>query len=230
MNDTTSTPFGGFQEDNLELIRLPEAFFTQLLPHIDDVHQLRLLLYMFWHSEQQESNIRYFRSEDLTSDPALIEMIDGEDNLDTALAGLVNQGALLKADLQWMSEVYYFINGPQGRAAVEAINNGEWQQSRQERSPIHMTGDQPNIFKLYEANIGAITPMMAEILKEDEATYPATWIDEAIEIAVTRNARNWKYIQAILERWQKEGRGDEQNRRDNSQDAGKYRKSWLGRE
>jgi hypothetical protein len=64
----------------------------------------------------------------------------------------------------------------------------------------------------------------------DEATYPNAWINEAIEIAVKRNARNWKYVQAILERWQKEGRGNGQYRRDDSQDPESYRKSWLGQE
>jgi DnaD/phage-associated family protein len=83
---------------------------------------------------------------------------------------------------------------------------------------------------MYEENIGPITPLMADVLKQDELTYPDVWISDAIEIAVTRNARNWKYIQAILNRWQSEGRGHEQNRRDNSQDPESYRKSWLGDE
>lgn len=224
------TPFTGFQEDKLALIRIPEAFFTQLLPVIDDLLQLQLLLYMFWHLEQQENAVRYFRLEDLASDPALVQMTANEKALEKALAELVSLGAVLKAELAWMDEIYYFINGPQGRAALESIEKGVWQESYQESKPIHLTGDRPNIFKLYEENIGPITPMMAEILKADEIAYPTLWIEEAIQTAVTRNARNWKYIQAILERWQKEGRGDEQNRRNRTQDPSIYRKKWLGDE
>ena len=47
---------------------------------------------------------------------------------------------------------------------------------------------------------------MADALKEAEETYPADWIDEAMRIAVEKNKRNWRYVNAILERWQREGR------------------------
>jgi len=224
----TSPSFGGFRSDHHDLIRLPGAFFTQLLPVIDDLPQLRLLLYFFWHLEQQESNVRYFKWEEMIADPALVRMVGGEEALQIALKALVDLGAVLKADLEWMNERYYFLNNPQGLAAVDAIQKGEWQGSTAERPAIQLTGEQPNIFKLYEENIGPITPMMAEILKEDEADYPSAWIEEAVRIAVTRNVRNWKYVHAILERWQKEGHGNGQNRRDDSQDPGSYRESWLG--
>jgi DNA replication protein len=229
MTSEPSFSFGGFREDNRDLVRLPAAFFTKLLPNIEDISQLRLLLYLFWHNEQQESKVRYFRLDDLSADPALLRMIGNQEALIKALLDLEKLGALLRANLAWLDETYYFINGPQGRASVKAIEKGNWQENKQERNPIHLTGEPPNIYKLYEENIGPITPMMAEILKDDEATYPISWIEEAIQIAVTRNARNWKYVQAVLDRWQNEGRGDEQNRRDYSQDPDRYRKSWLGR-
>ncbi|MDY6867355.1 MAG: DnaD domain protein [Chloroflexota bacterium] len=230
MPSETLPSFGGFSSENHDLIRLPGAFFTQLLPVIDDLSQLRLLLYFFWHLEQQESKVRYFKWGEMVADPALVRMVGGEKTLKKALQALVEYGAVLEANLEWMNERYYFINGPQGRAAIDAIQRGEWQGSTTDRPAIQLTEEQPNIFKLYEENIGAITPMMAEILKQDEADYPSAWIEEAIRIAVKRNARNWKYVQAILNRWQKEGRGNGQNRRDDSQDPGSYRESWLGKD
>jgi DNA replication protein len=66
------------------------------------------------------------------------------------------------------------------------------------------------VFSLYEQNIGMLTPMMAEILRDAEKTYPAGWIEEAMRIAVEHNARSWKYVAAVLERWKKEGRGGKQ--------------------
>lgn len=221
--------FDGFQTEKSGLIRLPESFFRSLLPILDDINQLRLLLYLFWHQEQQESKIRYFRLRDLETDPALIQMVGDESALQNALSALVAYKAVLRAELTWMNETYYFINSPQGREATAAIEQGEWQDVGSAGKPIHLSEEAPNIFKLYEENIGVITPMMAEILKEDETIYPALWIKEAVEIAVTHNARNWKYIRAILDRWQKEGRGDEQNRRNDTQDPDSYRKSWLGK-
>jgi len=221
--------FNGFKEDELTLVRLPEAFFSKLLPMIDSLTQLRLLLYFFWHIEQQESSLRFLKLTDLFSDPTLVDMIGTEIRLQEDLEALINMGILLKASLPGEEEAIYFINGPQGRAAVQAIEDGQWKETVSERKPIQLTDQQPNIFGLYEENIGPITPLIAEILKEDEKAYPEAWIKEAVEIAVTRNVRNWKYVQAILERWQNEGRGNEQNRRNDSQDPSRYRRSWLGK-
>lgn len=223
----TQPDFRGFQAEQQSLVRLPVSFFTELLPAVQTLTQLRLLLYLFWHHEQQECEIPYFTTADLAADGILLKMTDGEDGLKTALTGLVELGALLRAAPGALDQPYYFINEPQGRAAVAAIRDGSWRESDGGKVAIQLTRETPNIFKLYEKNIGAITPIMADILKEDEKLYPLDWIEEAIRIAVTRNVRNWKYVQAILDRWQKEGRGDEQNRRDNSQDPQSYRESWL---
>jgi len=229
-NPETNTPFGGFQTEQLALVRIPESFFTELLPRIQSLPQLRLLLYLFWHHEQQDREVRLFKLSELQSDPTLIQMVQNEEGLRKALVGLEKKGVILKATPQTSDKPYYFINSPQGRAAVNAIQQGTWQDSGDGQILIQLTRERPNIFKLYEKNIGAITPIMAEILKEDEQTYPIDWIEEAIRIALTHNVRNWKYIQAILDRWQKEGRGDEQNRRDHSQDPQSYRESWLRKE
>ncbi len=230
MNPEEPKLFGGFQESDLDPVRLPQAFFSDLLLRISDLRELQILLYMFWHLEQDHEKFHYFRMQDLTSDPTLVKMVGGEEILDESLKGLLNLGAVIKADLPWMEETYYFINGPQGRAAVQAIEAGTWQETGKSRQPAQLSPEPANIFKLYEADIGPITPMIAEVLKADEAEYPADWIEEAIRIAVTRNVRNWKYVQAILSRWQKEGRGNEQSRRDNSQDPERYKESWIRRD
>jgi len=230
MNQDPSKPFEGFNEDQMALIRMPEAFFTSLLHRIDDLTQLRTLLYLFWHNEQQEGDVRFFRFTELASDPVLLEMVGSVEKLQDALNGLVGLGILLTVKPSELESPYYFINGPQGRAAVSAIRSGEWLGAQTRMHSIRLAEEQPNIFQLYENNIGVITPMMAEVLKTDEEIYPAAWIEDAIRLAVTRNVRNWKYVQAILERWQKEGRGDEQNRRNDSQDPGSYRESWLRKE
>jgi DnaD/phage-associated family protein len=81
--------------------------------------------------------------------------------------------------------------------------------------------DQPNIFALYEQNIGPLTALLSEDLMEAEQTYPAAWIEAAFREAVRRNKRNWSYIRAILERWQTEGK-DEIDRRDRETDTRRY--------
>ena len=223
----TPLRFSGFQDHNSDMIRIPESFFTKLLQNIETLPQLRLLLYLFWHAEHQEKGTRHFRFDDLAADPTLVRMTGGKDPLKQALDALVRLGAVLKAKPIASESPIFFINGPQGRAALQAIQEGTWHQVGLSSTPMRLPEDRPNIFQLYEENIGAITPMISEILKEDEKTYPEPWIEEAIRIAVTRNARNWKFFQAILKRWKKEGRGYEQDRRDGSQDPNSYREGWL---
>jgi DnaD/phage-associated family protein len=72
----------------------------------------------------------------------------------------------------------------------------------------------PNVFKLYEENIGPLTPLIADALKDAEEIYSAGWIAEAIDLAAKNNKRSWKYAEAILKRWKEEGRAEKQNRRD----------------
>ncbi len=64
----------------------------------------------------------------------------------------------------------------------------------------------PNAFRLYEENIGPLTPMLADALRDAEKTYPQGWVEDAITIAVTANVRRWNYIAAVLKRWQESGR------------------------
>jgi len=82
--------------------------------------------------------------------------------------------------------------------------------------------ERPNVFKLYEENIGPLTPMIADALKDAEEIYQADWIADAIEVAVKSNKRSWKYCEAILKRWKEEGRAEKQDRRDSEKDRRKY--------
>lgn len=61
------------------------------------------------------------------------------------------------------------------------------------------------IFKIYEREIGALTPMIGDELADAEKTYPSEWFEPAFQEAVRANARNWRYVRAVLERWKREG-------------------------
>lgn len=76
----------------------------------------------------------------------------------------------------------------------------------QEQRRVQIQIERPNIFVLYEQNIGLLTPMIASQLEDAADHYPADWIEAAFSEAVQRNKRNWKYINAILRRWETEGR------------------------
>jgi DNA replication protein len=76
----------------------------------------------------------------------------------------------------------------------------------QEQTRVQVQIEQPNIFVLYEQNIGLLTPIIGSQLEDAADHYPADWIEAAFSEAVQRNKRNWKYISAILRRWETEGR------------------------
>lgn len=62
------------------------------------------------------------------------------------------------------------------------------------------------VFKSYQANIGMLTPILSEKIGTAYDTYLAEWIIESFEIAVSNNARNWGYCDAILKRWETKGK------------------------
>ena len=114
----------------------------------------------------------------------------------------------------------YFLNSPRGRASAKAFASGEWQPA--DAIPAPAPPERPNIFKLYEQNIGPLTPMIADALKDAEQTYKPEWVSEALEIAVKNNKRSWKYVEVILRRWKEEGHAKKQDRRDPQEDGRRY--------
>ena len=68
--------------------------------------------------------------------------------------------------------------------------------------------EKKNLFQIYESNIGALTPMIADRLEDAEKLYAVEWIEDAIKLAVEHNKRNWKYCEAILKRWKEQGKDE----------------------
>lgn len=65
-----------------------------------------------------------------------------------------------------------------------------------------------NLIKIYEGNIGIITPMVLRELNDICDVYPDGWFEEATEEAVRYNARNLQYIKTILEKWFTKGKNN----------------------
>jgi len=65
----------------------------------------------------------------------------------------------------------------------------------------------PNIYAIYEKNVGALTPMLSDKLDMIENEYPPGWFADAVKEAVGSTTRvNLNYIEAILKRWKADGR------------------------
>ena len=224
--------FPGFPDEITTQIRIPEQFFHQVLLATNNLDELRLTLYIFWRLERMEGLFRYIRFTDLLKDKHLVDSISKDPDkarsvLQAALNRTVKHGILLQADISTDEgqEKLICLNSPRGRAVVGAIQQGEWRASDKLDQSFEIYSEHPNIYKLYEANIGPLTPMIADALRDAENTYQADWIEDAFRIAVERNKRNWHYIEAILHRWQEGGRDDrkdQQARRDTEEARRRY--------
>lgn len=204
--------FTGFKAGKHAQIALPAQFFSDLLPYMDNMDELQVLLACFRALHQREGDYRYLQQSDLEADQYLQHSFDARpqptttpaERLRQALAHATERGALLCATLpDQPDDPLYFMNTMRGRQAVAQIQAGQW---RQEGGRFEILPVRPNIYTLYEDNIGPLTPLIAEELKDAQATYPAEWMNEAITLAVEHNKRSWRYIHAILRRWREEGR------------------------
>lgn len=132
-----------------------------------------------------------------------------DDRWQRALAELLEEGLLLAYPQSIegpQDPVLLFPATPEGTRRFEALQAGDLTKAEIQAANPLPDPSKPNIFTLYEQNIGPLTPMVAEILKADAETYPESWLRDAIQEAVSRNIRNWKYVQAILKSWQEKGR------------------------
>jgi DnaD/phage-associated family protein len=222
--------FGGFPPKG-RLIKLPGMFFSDLLPQIDNLAEIKVTLYCFWRLQQKDGQAVYVWEREIATDEVFMaglgssasdQMTALHDGLERAAA----RGALIKAEVSrgQKTEVIYFINTERGRAMAQGIFDGQWTPDDEPNTLLDMRVERPTIFTLYEQNIGPLTPMISENLRDFESSYPAGWLEEAIGIAVTRNKRNLKYIEGILKRWQTEGRAEDGGPKDGSRFlSGKYR-------
>ncbi len=202
------TTFKGFTEKD-NFTQVPNAFYKHLLGNIDDLHELKITIYALWRIQNMEGEAYSLSRSDFSSE----NLGASAEEIDSGLEKTVQRGTLLIAKNQ--EQVRYFLNSPRGQAEAKAFADGRKDSPEASIPPSSLL--RPNIYKLYEENIGPITPLLADTLKEAEDEYDPEWIAEAFLIAVERNKRNWKYVEAILKRWKDEGRGKEQNRRDDSE-------------
>ncbi len=191
------TKFNGYT-DSESFTQVPDRFFQKLLGEIEDVAELKVTLFFLWRVEHMEGPFRALCQSDFTEDALGL----AADKVALGLEKAVQRGSILKAAHD--ADIFYFLNSPRGRAAAEAFSEGNWRDAG--RIMAGVVVERPNVFKLYEENIGPLTPMIADMLKDAEETYSDEWVAEALEIAVTRNVRNWKYVEAILKRWKEKGK------------------------
>lgn len=215
MNDT----FHGFSFEKERLTSVPASFFGQILPELNHLAGLKIALYTIWWLGQQESNLPYLTLDTFKTDNIFMKGLGDQPkeqlkNLEEGIEILVNQSVLLKVSpsLKNKKRDLYFLNTKKGQAAVKAISEGKISLEDLEAQQLNLVNEFPNIYTLYEENIGPLTPIIADALREFENLYPPDWIEDAFKEAIKNNVRKLNYVEAILQNWQNEGRNDRTDR------------------
>jgi DnaD/phage-associated family protein len=231
--------FAGFPA-RMQFTAIPNFFFSHLLPQISDMAELKTTLYIFWVLYNKRGYPRFITYRELAGNPGLMAGLKEEDKsvdeaLRRALDMAVKRGTILRISIEknGVREDAYFLNTESDRQTIARIESGELTLPGLEievPAPAEgEAGEIPDIFKLYEENIGMLTPLIADELREAEKLYPEAWIRDAVREAANQNKRKWSYISAILERWAAEGRSDGTYRRDiKKTDPDKYIKGKYG--
>lgn len=204
---------GGFPE-GARATPIPSLFFSDVLPAIEDEAELLVTLYAFYLLGRKRPAVRFFVESELAAEAPLLRALDrlaGGDGgvleaLRQGLSAAVRRGTLLRAvsRREGKSIDLYAIHSPAGLALLRDVA-GSQAIAPPGGAVEAAAGPLPNIFALYEANIGVISPLLAEQMREAEAEFPWPWIEAAFREAVALNRRNWRYIERILQRWRSEG-------------------------
>jgi DNA replication protein len=229
--------FTGFPA-KMQFTPVPNFFFSTLLPQISDITELKTTLHILGALYRKRGYPRFVTYGELLTNTSLMRSLkeaakSPDEVLRQALEMATKRGTFLHLvlDRDGAPEDVYFLNTDSDRQIVAKIQNGELSLPGlkiEEESPIE-TEEEPDIFTLYEQNIGMLTPMIADELREAEKLYPVAWIKDAIKEAVSLNKRNWRYIARILERWSSEGKSSGTYRRDlKKTEPDKYIKGKYG--
>jgi DNA replication protein len=209
--------FKGFPS-KMKFTAVPDFFLSRLLPQISDISELKTTLHIFQALYHKRGYPRFTTYRELAASKSLMSGLKGEEALRRALEMATRRGTIihLALDRDGEPEDIYFLNTDSDRQTMARLEKGELKLSGLKvKEPAYVAAEEPpDIFTLYEQNIGMLTPLIADELRDAEQIYPQEWIGEAIKEAAALNKRSWRYIAKILENWSAEGKSDGTHRGD----------------
>ncbi|MEI6044820.1 MAG: DnaD domain protein, partial [Chloroflexota bacterium] len=243
---------------------VPAAFFTQLLPQISNVAELKVTLYTFFLAGQKKGEPKWVGYWELAEAEDLLNGLKRrgdprppEEHLREGLELALTRGTLIRlvaapappeffqalegaGELEPANVTWFLLNTASNRDFVAKLERGEtqieqttllqgldlwdwplpsrpkpegeeqlgqiqeWKEQQEGRWRVR--SQRPDIYTLYEQNIGSLTPILSERLREATQLYPAEWVEAAFTEAVNYNRRSWAYISRILENWAIDGK------------------------
>jgi len=203
---------------------IPNLFFTAVLPDMESPGELLAFLWVARITQERKVSERFVSEDEVWAYPGARGSFEhlggGREGLSAALEALVRTRALLSLTIAGAEgeERLYLVNNPASRRLIARARSGDLQLRAAIVQPARDPEERPNIFRLYEEQIGTITPMVGDKLIEAEERYSPEWIAEAFREAAELNVRSWRYIERILIRWAEEGRSYETPGRDPLED------------
>ena len=208
--------YGGFPP-RVRSTPVPNPLLGPLLEQIDDVAELKCALRLVKLLHERKDLPRRVSHAELLADPVLAKGLASQPGgpraaVERGVGLAVRRGVFIRAGAG--PDGVYLLNTEANRRAVERMDGAPGVGIADAPEPFEGPFERPNVYAVYEDNIGMLNPMIAEELKDAEERYPQDWIEEAFREAVKSNKRSWRYVAAVLDRWEREGRGDGGSGRD----------------
>jgi DnaD/phage-associated family protein len=204
--------------DTGSTIPVPVTFLTDIVPAMTDIAEIQVFLALMRIALEAGDVSTPIEESTVVRDRALRHALrvvgsgnEADFRIATGLDLTVGRGVVLRFQTVTGSgeRIWYVLATPEARASVERMLAGTavpprslWDGDQVPR----VEPERPTIFRLYEQNIGLLSPLIADHLVKAMERYPRDWIEDAIGEAVAYNRRSWRYIQRILQNWAATGR------------------------
>jgi DNA replication protein len=207
----TTPPFEGFVAGGAA-VTLPAQLLTELLPAIEDDAELRVTLYACYAIGRVRGALRAVRASSLANEGPLLRALERDargvhEAMRVGLAAAVARGTLLACALD-DGDSLVLVNNEAGRRALPRIESGALAVPGAAPARTANLERPARPAQVYEQEIGVLSPSVADALARASERWPEEWIVDALRLAAVRNARSWRYAEAVLERWETEGKDD----------------------
>ena len=199
-----TSKFAGFGQD-VRFTPVPNPLLSGILESMNSLDELKVVLRAIWISHSKGLWQAVTKAE-LCSDKTVAKMLNAsgkelEERVQRALDDAQSKAIFITygtgADQAYLLNTYY------NRQQLMRTNTPSQEPGNEhDVLPTIESADlipaERNAFTAYEENIGPLTPMIADALRDMLTRHSDYEIVKAINDAVLANARNWRYISAIL--------------------------------
>lgn len=187
--------------------QIPNDLFDAMLPQMGyaelKVTLAILRLTLGWHKERVAATLA--RLMDMTG-LSKQAVIDGAKQAEER--GTLSKEYDEHGNLEWA--VYLLDHGglPTRPSAVYLLDRPTSSKERLKKAQKKdeaAAGTLSRVLELYRQNVGLPTQVNLEDIRAALETFPEEWLAEAIREMARARAKSWRYAQAILDRWQRDG-------------------------